>query len=182
MTTLAPGTGSGVTVERMLLQYEVEQFLYHEAGLLAGHEYDAWLGLFTDDLRYYMPLRRNHAARDAETIEHDDALFVIDDDKPFLAERIAKIATGKAWTDDPTPRVRHLITNVVISDVEPGRAEFTVTSHFLINRNRVEDEQDTFIGGRVDRFRRTPEGLRICRRRILLDQSVVLSKNMSVMF
>ena len=57
-----------------------------------------------------------------------------------------------------------------------------VTSYLLIVRNRLEDEQDSFVCGRTDRFRRTPDGLRISRRRIALDQSVILSKNMSVMF
>ncbi|WP_149824631.1 aromatic-ring-hydroxylating dioxygenase subunit beta [Streptomyces tailanensis] len=182
MTALLPETASGITVERLLLQYEVEQFLYHEADLLGRHDYDAWLALFTDDLRYYMPIRRNHSSRDPETVEHDDALALIDDDKPFLAERIAKIATGKAWADDPLPRVRHLLTNVVIGEQDAEAGEFTVTSYLLIARNRLEDEQDSFVCGRTDRFRRTPDGLRISRRRIVLDQSVILSKNMSVMF
>ncbi|MEV7389174.1 3-phenylpropionate/cinnamic acid dioxygenase subunit beta [Streptomyces sp. NPDC091215] len=180
--TALPETAPGITVERLLLQYEVEQFLYREADLLARHEYDAWLALFTDDLCYYTPLRRNHSRRDPETVEHDDALALIHDDKPFLAERIAKIASGKAWTDDPVARVRHVVTNVVISEEDPGTGEFTVSSYLLIHRNRLEDEQDSFVCGRTDRFRRTPDGLRASWRRILLDQSVVLSKNMSVMF
>ncbi|MBZ3900422.1 aromatic-ring-hydroxylating dioxygenase subunit beta [Streptomyces griseiscabiei] len=182
MTALLPETGSGVTVERLLLQYEIEQFLYHEADLLTRHELDAWLELFTDDLRYYMPIRRNHSSRDPETIEDDGALAVIDDDKSFLAERIAKIHTGKAWADDPLARVRHLVTNVVVGEADPETGEITVDSYLLINRNRLEDEQDSFVCGRTDRLRRTPDGLRISRRRIMLDQSVILSKNMSVMF
>ena len=36
---------------------EVEQFLYREARLLDERRFHAWLALFTDDVRYWMPVR-----------------------------------------------------------------------------------------------------------------------------
>src|SRR5437588_3111264 len=56
-STLFPYTTlfrSRVDVE---LQHEIEQFLYHEAALLADREYQDWLDLFADDIHYWMPTR-----------------------------------------------------------------------------------------------------------------------------
>ena len=39
------------------LQLEVERFLYDEAALLDERRFWEWLELFTDDVRYWMPLR-----------------------------------------------------------------------------------------------------------------------------
>ena len=36
---------------------EVERFLYREARLLDERRFHAWLDLFTDDVRYWMPVR-----------------------------------------------------------------------------------------------------------------------------
>ena len=44
--------------ERADLQFEVEQFLYQEAALLDAREFDKWLKLLTDDIHYWMPIRR----------------------------------------------------------------------------------------------------------------------------
>src|SRR5258706_9551874 len=38
---------------------EIEEFLYREAHLLDEHRLDEWLGLFTDDVRYLIPLREH---------------------------------------------------------------------------------------------------------------------------
>ena len=44
---------------RLLVRQEVEDFLYHEAELLDERRYEEWLDLFTEDARYWMPMRRN---------------------------------------------------------------------------------------------------------------------------
>ena len=49
----------GSSVAQMLLKHEVEEFLYHEAELLDDRRFAEWLDLLTDDIRYWMPMRRN---------------------------------------------------------------------------------------------------------------------------
>ena len=51
------------------LKHQAEEFLYEEAELLDQRRFDEWLELFTDDLVYFMPIRRNvkfdeHAAHE----------------------------------------------------------------------------------------------------------------------
>jgi 3-phenylpropionate/cinnamic acid dioxygenase small subunit len=46
-------------ITRLLLRQEIEEFLYHEAELLDERRYEDWLALIADDIRYWMPMRRN---------------------------------------------------------------------------------------------------------------------------
>jgi len=57
-----------------------------------------------------------------------------------------------------------------------------VRSIFFIYRSRLECEVDTWAGERFDRLRPDGDSFKIARRVILLDQNVVLSKNLSVFF
>jgi 3-phenylpropionate/cinnamic acid dioxygenase small subunit len=86
-----------------------------------------------------------------------------------------------AWGEDPPSRTRHIISNV---EVEPGdtASELKVYSNFLVYRTRAETEQDLYVGARHDILRRVDGGWRIARRKLLLDQNVLLPKNVSVFF
>ena len=52
----------------------------------------------------------------------------------------------------------------------------------LIYRNRVETETDILVGKREDLLRRVDGAWRIARRKIILDQSVLLVKNLTFFF
>ena len=60
--------------------------------------------------------------------------------------------------------------------------EVSVKSRFLLYRNRVETETDLLVGKREDLLRRVDGGWRIARRKIILDQSVLLAKNLTFFF
>ena len=51
------------TIEDHLLRLEIEDFLWDEAELLDDFRYEEWLDLLTDDLVYWMPIRRNVPSR-----------------------------------------------------------------------------------------------------------------------
>jgi 3-phenylpropionate/cinnamic acid dioxygenase small subunit len=61
-------------------------------------------------------------------------------------------------------------------------SEITVKSRFLVYRNRVETETDFLVGKREDLLRRVDGGWQIARRKIILDQNVLLAKNLTVFF
>ena len=58
----------------------------------------------------------------------------------------------------------------------------SVRCRFLVYRNRVETETDILVGKREDLLRRVGLDWRIARRKILLDQNVLLSKNLTFFF
>ena len=164
---------------RLLLKDEIEQLLYHEAELLDERRYEAWLELFTDDVRYWMPMRRN-VPRDAPerefTREGIDVNW-FDEGKDTLTRRVKQILTGVHWAEEPPSRICHMVSNVQI--VHASGDEATVKCRFLVYRNRVETETDLLVGKREDVLRRVDGRWRIARRMIVLDQSVLLAKNLT---
>ncbi|MEC8372558.1 MAG: aromatic-ring-hydroxylating dioxygenase subunit beta, partial [Pseudomonadota bacterium] len=45
--------------DQLLLRHQVEQFYNAEAELLDSRQFNAWLDLLTDDVRYWMPVTIN---------------------------------------------------------------------------------------------------------------------------
>jgi len=168
----------------MLLMRDIEDFLYLEADLLDDRQFEPWLAMFSDDLRYWMPIRKNMAFRHRDRdITDDDDVAWIDDDKTTLSKRVAQIMTGIHWAEEPLSRVTHLISNVRLAKgSKAGDAELVVRSHFLVHRNRLETETDFISGRREDLLRCHGDGFLIARRKIIIDQSVLLAKNLTFFF
>jgi 3-phenylpropionate/cinnamic acid dioxygenase small subunit len=60
--------------------------------------------------------------------------------------------------------------------------EVTVKCRFLIYRNRQETETDFFVGKREDTLRKVDGQWKIARRKVMLDQNVLLAKNLTILF
>ena len=165
------------------IRTEIEQFLYFEASLLDDRNYADWYRLFSDDTQYWMPNRRNRLMHEAdkENTTHQE-LGLYDDNKTSLSWRVEQILTRKHWAEDPPSRTRHMVMNVRIEPTSIAN-EYAVNSNFLVYRNRLEDEVDIWVGVRHDVLRQLePLAWQIARRTIILDQSLVLSKNLSILF
>ncbi len=174
-------------ITRLLLGQEIADFLYREAELLDERRYGAWLDLLADDIRYWMPMRRNVKFGEDErefTRERTDIAW-FDEGKDTLTRRVRQIETGIHWAEEPQSRISHLVSNVQLVEATPSLDdpdEVTVRCRFLIYRNRVQTETDFLVGKREDRLRRADDGWLIARRKIVLDQNVLLSKNLTVFF
>jgi 3-phenylpropionate/cinnamic acid dioxygenase small subunit len=167
---------------QLLLVREVEEFFYAEAELLDARHFAAWLDLFTEDVRYWMPMRRNVKFGEQEredTRERQDMSW-FDEGKDTLRQRVQQLLTGVHWAEEPVSRVCHMVTNVRI--VQTTDTEVLVNSRFLVYRNRLQDETDFFVGKRQDTLRKVDEGWKIARRKITLDQNVLLAKNLTIFF
>ena len=174
-------------LDRLFLKEEIEQFLYHEAELLDERRYEEWLALFAEDAQYFMPMRRNvpHDEPEREFTRAGLDVNWFDEGKDTLTRRVKQILTGIHWAEEPPSRICHLISNVQVLTATPSAgapAEVTVKSRFLIYRNRVETETDFLVGKREDLLRRVSGGWQIARRKIVLDQNVLLAKNLTVFF
>ena len=171
-------------VARLLLTQEIAGFLYAEAELLDERRHDEWLALLAEDIRYWMPMRRNVKFDDNEkefTRETEDVSW-FDEGKDTLTRRVRQIQTGIHWAEEPRSRICHMVSNVMLLDVTPDGREVAAKSRFLIYRNRVETETDLLVGKREDTLRRDGDGWLIARRKIILDQNVLLSKNLTFFF
>ena len=173
---------------------QVEQFLYREARLLDNRELHQWLDLLTDDIKYWMPIRSNRYPANSKAISildgssyeegdlsGEDDLALLDENKDSLQRRVDRLDTGMAWAEDPPSRTRHFVSNV---EVQPGDkpGELKVYSNFIMYRTRAETEEDFYVGNREDILRTEGGGFKIAYRKIMLDQNVLLAKNISNFF
>jgi 3-phenylpropionate/cinnamic acid dioxygenase small subunit len=168
------------TIEYLIFIREIEDFLYREAALLDERKFTDWLDLLADDIRYWMPIRRNMSFRDRDrdTTGPDDIGW-LDDNKLTLDKRVRQIMTGVHWAEEPLSRVSRLISNVHLKTPVSSLAEgetVVVKSNFLAHRNRLETETDILAGRREDVLRRVGNGFQIAGRTIIIDQSVLLVK------
>ena len=167
--------------ERMLVTFEVQEFLFKEAALLDERQLEAWLELLTEDIHYWMPLRRTTTAKEIDrefTRPGDMALF--DDDIRTLRLRVQRLSVGRAWAEDPPSRIRRMITNLRI--LELNGDEILTTCNFQLYRTRLASEEDSWIGRREDLLRRVDGELKLARRHVFLEQTVILAQNMSNLF
>jgi 3-phenylpropionate/cinnamic acid dioxygenase small subunit len=171
----------------LLLCQEIAQFLYSEAELLDERRFNAWLDLLAPDIRYWMPMRRNVKYDDTarEFTREQEEVSWFDEGKETLTRRVRQIETGIHWAEEPQSRISHVVSNVQLLAVTPdARApqEVIAKCRFLIYRNRVETETDLLVGKREDTLRRNGQSWVIARRKIILDQNVLLTKNLTFFF
>ena len=181
MTTKAPD------IAQVLLKYEVEEFLYQEAELLDERHFEDWLDVLTEDVRYWMPIRRNVKFGELErefTREGQDINW-FDEGKDTLTRRVNQILTGVHWAEEPLSRICHTVSNVQVLKATPSTSDATEVSvkcRFMIYRNRVDTETDFLVGKREDVLRKDAGQWKIARRKVVLDQSVLLAKNLTFFF
>jgi phthalate 3,4-dioxygenase subunit beta len=158
------------------------QFLVEEAALLDAGDYEGWLGLLCDDIRYVMPVRVTTARGAGFDSLADMGHF--DEDIYALRKRVQRLATDHAWTEDPPSRTRHFVSNVRTfrgADGERGDRELTVESALLLFRSRGDTrEADLLSAGRTDVLRCGDQGYRLASRVIKVDESVLRTQNLAV--
>ena len=174
-------------INRLLLKDEIEQFLYQEAELLDERRFKEWLDFLTEDIRYWMPMRRNvkFGELDREFTREGHDINWFDEGKDTLVRRVNQILTGVHWAEEPLSRVCHSVSNIQILDATPSLSqptEVSIKCRFLVYRNRVETETDILVGKREDTLRNVNGQWKIAQRKIILDQNVLLAKNLTFFF
>ena len=172
--------GSGTPVSDDLL-VKIERFLRKEARLLDLERYREWFGLLADYLFYWIPLRENRQRRDKRREIEPGNMAYFDDGKSDIDLRLQRLESGKAWIEDPAGRHVYAITNVEAFETATCD-EYEVLSVFTLYRNRSNHDESTIMGRRRDILRGRDGDFLIARRLILLQQAVLLSKNLSVFF
>ncbi len=169
-------------IDRLVLRHEIEQFFIIEAELLDTRQFNAWLDLLADDIRYWMPIasNRQHGKWDGEYTREGQDLNWLDEGKFELEQRVRQIETGLHWAEEPVSRTTHMFSNLQVTQADGDMID--TQCRFLVYRNRTETETNFFVGKRHDRLRRGKDGFQLSVRKIFLDQSVLLAKNLTVFF
>ncbi|MGO9382608.1 MAG: 3-phenylpropionate/cinnamic acid dioxygenase subunit beta [Mycobacterium sp.] len=164
---------------------QAHQFLVDEAYLLDAQQYEAWLDMLTDDVRYVMPVRVT-TARGAgfdTSSGTGPGMAHFDEDRYSLGQRVARMGTEHAWAEDPPSRLRHFITNVRTFECDDpdDRAHLLVESAELLFRSRGDVNESALVScGREDLLRWCDDRWKLARRRIFVDESVLRMQNLAV--
>ncbi|HFS5792203.1 TPA: 3-phenylpropionate/cinnamic acid dioxygenase subunit beta [Citrobacter werkmanii] len=164
------------------LHHRISQFLYEEARLLDDWLFRGWLAQLDDDIRYTMRTTVNAQTRDRRKGIQPPTTWIFNDNKDQLERRIARLETGMAWAEEPPSRTRHMISNLQVSETDQPDV-FAVRLNYLLYRAQKERDETFYVGTRMDKVRRLPgDEWRLLEREIVLDQAVITSHNLSVLF
>jgi 3-phenylpropionate/cinnamic acid dioxygenase small subunit len=153
--------------------------LYREAELLDSNRLEQWLELLAEDINYEMPLRIN-AERGQPDIASQSGHFC--EDRRSLELRVKRLAGDFAWAENPPSRTRRFISNIRIEETSTPN-EVKAFSYFLLYRNRGNSTQADLISGqRQDLLRKLDGGWKLSRRLIVVDQTVLGTRNLAVFF
>ncbi|TMQ01386.1 MAG: 3-phenylpropionate/cinnamic acid dioxygenase subunit beta [Thaumarchaeota archaeon] len=159
---------------------EVTEFLYREAELLDQGRAREWMNLLTEDIRYKIPVRISKEKVSGPGILEDS--FYIDDDRRALDIRVRKLLSEYSWSEDPPSRAKHLVTNILIEPTKKSN-EVKVRSYVLFVRYRLDklySEQLSYA--RNDVLRRADGSWKLADRLVLLDHSVLMSENITILY
>ena len=156
---------------------EVVTWLDHEAELLDDGQFEQWLELLADDLRYEMPVRITRERGGGPDADPGSLHFL--ENAQTLRLRVERLKSDFAWAEDPPSRTRRFVTNVRPRPCEDG---VEVRSNLLLYRSRGDDTSVELISAeRRDHLRRSAHGYRLARRTIRVDQSTLGVRNLAVM-
>lgn len=179
MTALMPVSEKplleSLALQRLSMIAEVEAFLADEVHLLDDRDYRLWLDLFTSECRYVMPV---------DPLCGDDALrlHVFYDDRARLEDRVARLTSGEALTEDPpTLTVRTLSAVQVRPESSSDADELLVRSNFVLLAHR-HGVQRQFGGRYRHRLVRREGTLRIVEKRVTLLGSDAPQRAMTFLF
>ena len=110
------------------LRHAVEDFLYMEAELLDTWQLDDWLQLWTEELTYLVP------ATDKPDGDPMKDLYLVQDHRFILEQRVHSLMTGTAWAESPQGTVRRSISNVRATHISEGAVE--VKANFIVHRSQ----------------------------------------------
>jgi PAH dioxygenase small subunit len=156
----------------------LQRFLSHEAALLDHRRFDEWLALLTPDISYRMTLQVARGASEPNT-----EYAIIEEAIDGLKSRLAQIGAPRlTHAENPSSFTRRFISNLEAwYGSSPG--ELIAHTNLLVYRSRtILPEGGFYVGERRDLLRRDDGGLRLARREVRLDHTVVFGGPISTLF
>jgi phthalate 3,4-dioxygenase subunit beta len=154
---------------------DIREFLFGEAELLDARRYDKWFTLLAPEIEYRVVARvvRSSASEPQE-------FLILDDRQVDIKTRIDQISNPKlTFAENPAPFTRRLVSNIRARSNSASDL-FNVESYLLMYRKDASVPEPYLISAvRRDLVRRVGDGLRLVKRHIQLDQSVIASANLA---
>ena len=139
-------------------QRAVEQFLYSQAEILDDRRWDEWLGLFTEDGKYWMPANPEQATGERMSNIFYEDIYLMD-------MRIRRVEHPYAHSQMAGHRTSHTVSNVIIQSEDDASGDVVCTSRFHMVEYRL-DNQRYFGGKYTHTLKQTEDGYHIQLQRV----------------
>ena len=114
----------GLMTPPLALQREVEQFLYHQAELLDGKHWQAWIDLFDELGVYWMPA-------EPQQTEWEGTASIFAEDKLIMEIRKGRVSHPNAWSQAPMWETNHLVSHVALESVSDSEIQVRSRFHMM---------------------------------------------------
>ena len=157
---MSAGSGTEVPGASRATHDRIAQFLFLEARLLDERRFEEWIELFTEDGFYWAPARH-----DQENPHNEASLFF--DDRELMQIRVRRLRHPRIHVQTPPSRTCHIVTNLMIDEVDEDAGTFEASSCFLVLEYR-RDNQRVFGGRYQHRLVHHGESFRIAMKKATL--------------
>jgi len=156
---------------------EAVAWLFEEAELLDANDFYAWLEKLHPEVHYTMPVRATVRRADGAGVLRGNHHF--DETFNSLSIRARRFLEATEYAEDPPSRMRRFVSNIRVRT--DGSDDLDVRSYLLLLRSRADSPAFEIVcAERRDVLRRTPDGLRLARREIIVDQSTIGTVNLAL--
>ena len=161
----------------------IEEFHSLETDLLNRRQLTQWLDLLTDDFVYIVPTPETPDGPGKPP--YAERARIVDENRFSLehlwAVRWRPEVFDFAWGENPPQRTRRFVTGLRVSPTEVA-GEYETTSNVLLSFVRQSEPAVLAPAGRVDLVREVDGELRLAKRVVHLDQTVITLTHMRLVF
>lgn len=147
----------------------VTDFLNREARLLDAQDWQAWLDLYCDDAVFWVPAFRMEGGYTENPQTELNLIYI--EGRAGLEDRVFRLGTELSLASTPMPRTRHFLSLITIdrfsADTLDVYANWQAVWYGELRGQQIR------AGSYEYALRRTPDGLRIAQKKILLLESAI---------
>tara|TARA_R110002094_G_scaffold180354_1_gene158722 strand:- start:283 stop:930 length:648 start_codon:yes stop_codon:yes gene_type:complete len=157
----------------------VMHFLIEEAHNLDENLFGNWINSLSEDIIYTVPVRQT-VSRDDGRGFYPSMNWIYDDLGSISFKLKRNMESDSAFAEDPPTRTRRTVSNMRLFETA-NPSEFLAQSSVLLRRNRGDTAVSEEISARRDDIiRSTDDGMKLARRTVWLDHSVLGMSNFAV--
>ncbi len=159
------------------LRAEIEQFLFLEARFIDEQRWEDWLELYHDSAIYWVPTGRHQN----DPLQQASIVY---EEKLGLELRIKRRKHPQAHSLDRMPESTHLISNIMLDQVDVAMGSLTVSSSFIMlgYQEDISNSQTVYGGRYLHELMRVAGELKIARKKVVLNNCDAPLRNIQLFF
>lgn len=124
----------------------IRQFIYREADCLDRHLWDEWLGLYHQDVEYWVPAWNGEHEITGDPANELSLIYY--NGKWGLEDRVYRLRTERSSASTPLPRTCHIVSNITCNSDE-GEGQ-RVSARWVCHQFRQREGESLSFFGRYE--------------------------------